>query len=169
MRFKIVPPVPDSPARIETVWKAVPIVPDPEDSCCQRLMADAGVPSQDEAKEWLTFCRALELAEEGPRGYARVRDGYDPAAFPSGSASASTPFPNCSPCSPMPTNRFRPNRCSTACASVCPRGSARGPTTGKGRGHGGSSDCWSGRCCSVSQSGRATATAPPDRTVIPVQ
>ncbi|WP_153952282.1 hypothetical protein [Halosegnis longus] len=82
MRFKIVPPVPDSPARIETVWKAVPIVPDPEDSCCQRLMADAGVPSQDEAKEWLTFCRALELAEEGPRGYARVRDGYDPAAFP---------------------------------------------------------------------------------------
>lgn len=37
-------------------------------------MRDAGVPSQDEAKEWLTFCRALGLAEEGPRGYARVRD-----------------------------------------------------------------------------------------------
>lgn len=81
MKFKVVPPVPESTARIETVWRAIPIVPDPEDSCCQRLMADADVSSQDAAKEWLTFCRALELADKGPRGYARRREGYNPAAF----------------------------------------------------------------------------------------
>lgn len=82
MRYKVVPPAPDSLARVETVWRAVPIVPDPEDSCCRRLMADADVASQDAAKEWLTFCRALGLAEEGPRGYSRVRDGYTPEEFP---------------------------------------------------------------------------------------
>ena len=82
MRYKVVPPAPDSLDRIEAVWQAVPIVPDPEESCCQRLIADADVPSQDVAKEWLTFCRALGLATEGPRGYSRVRDGYNPAAFP---------------------------------------------------------------------------------------
>lgn len=36
-------------------------------------MRDADIHSQDEAKEWLTFFRALGLAEEGSRGYARVR------------------------------------------------------------------------------------------------
>lgn len=77
MRYKVVPPAPTSLDRLKTVWQAVPIVPDPEDSCCQRLMADAAVPSQDAAKEWLTFCRALGLVEEGPHGYSRVRDGYD--------------------------------------------------------------------------------------------
>lgn len=74
MRFKVVPPAPGSLDRLEAVYGAVPIVPDGEDSCCRRLMRDADVPSQDEAKEWLTFCRALGLAEEGSRGYARVRD-----------------------------------------------------------------------------------------------
>jgi hypothetical protein len=82
MRYKVVPPAPASLDRVETVWQAIPIVPDPEDSCCRRLMADADVPSQDRAKEWLTFCRALGLAEEGPRGYSRVRDGYAPDEFP---------------------------------------------------------------------------------------
>jgi hypothetical protein len=82
MRYKVVPPAPGSLDRVEAVWRAVPIVPDPEDSCCQRLMVDADVPSQDAAKEWLTFCRALGLAEEGPRGYSRVRDGYEPDALP---------------------------------------------------------------------------------------
>ncbi|MFC7175927.1 hypothetical protein [Halosegnis marinus] len=82
MRFKVVPPVPESLDRVEAVWRGVPIVPDAEESCCRRLMRDADVPAQDTAKEWLTFSRALGLAEEGPRGYARVRDGYDPDAFP---------------------------------------------------------------------------------------
>lgn len=74
MRFKVVPPAPDSLDRLEAVHGAVPIVPDGEESCCRRLMRDADVPSQDGAKEWLTFCRALGLAEEGSRGYARIRD-----------------------------------------------------------------------------------------------
>jgi hypothetical protein len=74
VRFKIVPPAPDSLDRVTAIHGAVPIVPDDEESCCQRLMRDTGVPSQDEAKEWLTFCRALGLAEERSRGYARVRD-----------------------------------------------------------------------------------------------
>lgn len=82
MKYKVVPPVADSLDRIEAVHRGVPIVPDSEESCCRRLMRDADVPSQDEAKEWLTFCRALGLAEEGQRGYARVRDvDTDPAAL----------------------------------------------------------------------------------------
>lgn len=78
MRFKVVPPVPDSLDRLESVHAGVPLVPDSEESCCARLMRDADVPAQDEAKEWLTFCRALGLAEEGPRGYGRVSDAFDP-------------------------------------------------------------------------------------------
>ena len=78
MKFKVVPPAPDSLARLETVWQAVPVVPDGEESCCARLMQEANVPAQDEAKEWLTFTRALDLAEEGPRGYSRVRGEFDP-------------------------------------------------------------------------------------------
>ena len=78
MKFKVVPPAPDSLARLEAVWQAVPVVPDAEESCCARLMQDADVPAQDEAKEWLTFARALDLAEEGPRGYSRVRGEFDP-------------------------------------------------------------------------------------------
>ncbi|WP_255195177.1 hypothetical protein [Halorarius litoreus] len=81
MKFKVVPPAPDSLDRLEAVWKGVPIVPDAEESCCARLMQDAAVPAQDEAKEWLTFCRALGLAEEGPRGYSRVRGAFDPDAL----------------------------------------------------------------------------------------
>ena len=82
MRYKVVPPVPDSLDRLRRVHRGVPIVPDAEESCCRRLMADADVPAQDEAKEWLTFCRALGLVEEGPRGYSRVRDGYEPDTLP---------------------------------------------------------------------------------------
>lgn len=82
MRFKVVPPAPESLDLVETVYRGVPIVPDGEESCCRRLMRGADVPSQDEAKEWLTFCRALGLAKEGPRGYARIREtDTDPDAL----------------------------------------------------------------------------------------
>lgn len=77
MKFKVVPPAPESLDRLNAVWRAVPVVPDAEESCCARLMRDADVPAQDEAKEWLTFCRALDLASEGPRGYSRVRGEFD--------------------------------------------------------------------------------------------
>jgi hypothetical protein len=77
VRFKVVPPAPDSLAALEAVHGAVPLVPDDEESCCARLVADAAVPSQDEAREWLTFLRALGLAEEGQRGFSRVRTDAD--------------------------------------------------------------------------------------------
>lgn len=74
MKFKVVPPAPDSLDRLFAVRDAVPVVPDGEESCCARLVSDADVPAQDEAKEWLTFCRALGLVEAGPRGYSRARE-----------------------------------------------------------------------------------------------
>lgn len=81
MRFKVLPPAPDALADLEAVHGAVPLVPDDEESCCARLVADAEVPSQDEAREWLTFLRALGLAEEGQRGYSRVRTEPDREAL----------------------------------------------------------------------------------------
>jgi len=42
-------------------------------------MDRAGVPAQDDAREWLTFLRALGLAEETAEGkFVRTRDPGDP-------------------------------------------------------------------------------------------
>lgn len=76
MRFKVIPPA----RGLETLWTAqaaLPLVPDDEESCCVRVMRDASVPSQDEAKEWLTFLRALGLAESTDSGYRRRRGDPD--------------------------------------------------------------------------------------------
>ena len=76
MKFKIVPPA----RGLETLWTAraaLPLVPDDEESCCIRVMRDADVPSQDEAKEWLTFLHALGLAESTDTGYRRTRGDLD--------------------------------------------------------------------------------------------
>jgi hypothetical protein len=74
VRFKVVPPAPDSLGTLETARRAVPLVPRSEDDCCARLMDRAGVPARDEAKEWLTFMRALGLVAEAERGYRRTRE-----------------------------------------------------------------------------------------------
>lgn len=77
MKFKVVPPA----RGLETLRAArvaLPLVPDDEESCCARVMRDAQVPSQDEAKEWITFLRALGLAEETDSGYRRLRDDPGP-------------------------------------------------------------------------------------------
>jgi hypothetical protein len=79
MRFKVLPPA-DGLERLGAVQAALPLVPDDEESCCARVMREAGVPSQDEAKEWITFCRALGLAEETDSGYRRLR--VDPDGEP---------------------------------------------------------------------------------------
>lgn len=81
MRVKVVPPAPATLDRLRAVHRTIPLVPDDEESCCARLVRDADVPAQDEAREWLTFCRALGLAEEGPRGFSRVRGAFDPDAL----------------------------------------------------------------------------------------
>lgn len=77
MQFKVVPPAPDSLEDLETARGAVPLVPAREDDCCARLMDRVGVPARDEAKEWLTFMRALGLVAEAERGYHRTRAPFD--------------------------------------------------------------------------------------------
>lgn len=79
MRLKPVPPAPDSIARIREVRQGVPLTPGSEADCCQRLVSRAGVPAQDQAREWLTFLRALGLAEETAEGsFVRTREPSDP-------------------------------------------------------------------------------------------
>lgn len=79
MKFKVLPePVPDV-ERVAEMQAAVPLVPDEETSCCARLMQRTGVPSQDRAKEWLTFLRALRLVEEEGGQYRRLPHAADPA------------------------------------------------------------------------------------------
>ena len=78
MKFKVLPePAPDVD-RVAEMQEAVPLVPDEETSCCARLMKRTGVPSQDRAKEWLTFLRALELVEEEGGQYRRLPHAADP-------------------------------------------------------------------------------------------
>lgn len=73
MKFKIVPGPPDSLEGLSEMHTAVPIVPDDEPSCCARLLQRTGVGSQDRAKEWLTFLRALELVNETGGKYHRIQ------------------------------------------------------------------------------------------------
>lgn len=51
---------------------AVPLVPGSENDCCARLMRREGYQSRDVAREWLTFLRALELAEDTGSGFKRT-------------------------------------------------------------------------------------------------
>lgn len=72
MRFKLVPEPPTELERVREAQRAVPLVPGDEDDCCARLARRCGFPSRDVARTWLTFLRALELAEETPSGYRRT-------------------------------------------------------------------------------------------------
>jgi hypothetical protein len=71
-RFKLVPEPPDSVERIAEAQRAVPLVPGTEDDCCARLVRRLDFPSRDVARTWLTFLRALELAEERDAGFVRL-------------------------------------------------------------------------------------------------
>lgn len=73
MQYKVLPPAPDSLEDLERGRRAVPLVPRSETDCCARVMDRVGVPARDEAREWLTFMRALGLVEETERGYRRTR------------------------------------------------------------------------------------------------
>jgi hypothetical protein len=72
VKFKPIPPAPEAFAYVERVQRAVPLVPGTEDDCCARLVDRLDLPSRDDARTWLTFLRALELAEETPSGYRRT-------------------------------------------------------------------------------------------------
>lgn len=74
MRFKVVPPVPESLEPLRKARDAVPRVPQPEDDCCMRVVTAGVTGARDEAREWLTFCRALDLVAESDRGYHRSGD-----------------------------------------------------------------------------------------------
>lgn len=76
MRLK---PLPEPPAddrgvfdAIADAQSAVPLVPGSENDCCARLMRREGFESRDVARNWLTFLRALELAEETDSGFKRT-------------------------------------------------------------------------------------------------
>ncbi|QCJ46142.1 hypothetical protein [Haloprofundus sp. MHR1] len=78
MQFKLVPPAPDDLGVVADAQRAVPLVPDSEDDCCERLIRRVGFPSRDAARTWLTFLRALELATETPGGFKRLRNDPTP-------------------------------------------------------------------------------------------
>lgn len=77
MKFKLVPDPPASLDRVAEAHRAVPLVPGSEDDCCARLMRRLDFPSRDVARTWLTFLRALELAERTEAG-SFVRRRTDP-------------------------------------------------------------------------------------------
>lgn len=76
MRFKVVPPVRSRAFIREAHW-SLPLVPSSENDCCALLM-NHGIDSRDEAREWITFLRALGLvSEENGRFYQRQVDPSD--------------------------------------------------------------------------------------------
>lgn len=78
MKFKVLPDPVESVEAVAEMQAAVPLVPDEETSCCARVMQRTDVASQDRAKEWLTFLRALRLVEEEGGKYYRLQRDADP-------------------------------------------------------------------------------------------
>jgi len=66
---------------LRAVTQAVPLVPGSVEDCCTRIRDRTALDSREEAREWLTFCRALGLVRETDRGYYRVRDPPDGEAL----------------------------------------------------------------------------------------
>ena len=78
MKFKLVPEPPADLDFVATAQRAVPLVPGSEDDCCARLLDRTDLPSRDVARTWLTFLRALGLAEERASGFTRTREDPEP-------------------------------------------------------------------------------------------
>lgn len=81
MKRKPVPPAPQSLDRVWTVRDAAPLVPEPEDDCCRRLVERADVPDRGTASAWLVFLAALGVVDDADSGYARVRSDPSRAAL----------------------------------------------------------------------------------------
>ncbi len=73
MKFKPVPEAPENLDFVRDVQRALPLVPGVTDDCCARVMRRVGFEDRDVAATWLTFLRALELAEETDDGFVRCR------------------------------------------------------------------------------------------------
>ena len=80
MRFKVAPE-PRDLAFLGSARRAVPLVPGTVEDCCSRLVERTDVASREDAREYLTFLRALELVEETPRGYRRRRADVERTAL----------------------------------------------------------------------------------------
>lgn len=76
MRYKHLPPAPESVDAILAVQRAIPLVPAPELDCCVRVMDRTGVASRDRARTWITFLQALGLVEEADQGFVRRHNEY---------------------------------------------------------------------------------------------
>ncbi len=80
MRFKVVPPA-RSVAFLAEVRAAVPLVPGSVEDCCRRVVDRTEVAARDDAREWLTFLRALGLVAEAADGYRRTTEDVDDEAL----------------------------------------------------------------------------------------
>lgn len=78
MKFKSVPEPPADLDFVADAQRAVPLVPGSVDDCCARLLDRTDLSSRNSAETWLTFLRALGLAEEKSAGFARTRQDPDP-------------------------------------------------------------------------------------------
>ncbi|MFC4447793.1 hypothetical protein [Halorussus aquaticus] len=74
MQFKLVPEPPADFEFVADAQRAVPLVPGSEDDCCARMLDRTDLTSRDAARTWLTFLRALGLAEEQSSGFTRTRE-----------------------------------------------------------------------------------------------
>lgn len=83
MRVKVAPP-PRTPGFLAAVRGAVPLVPGSVEDCCRRVVDRTDVPARDDAREWLTFLRALGLVAETGEGVRRTREDPDDAALAAG-------------------------------------------------------------------------------------
>jgi hypothetical protein len=80
VRYKEVPPPSgdggdgDTPvATVRRAQRAIPLVPDPTADCCARVRDRLDLPDRETGREWVTFLRALGLANEVADGYRRER------------------------------------------------------------------------------------------------
>jgi hypothetical protein len=76
VKFKVVPE-PRSLAFVKDVQRALPLVPGNENDCCARLLNRTDLAARETAREWITFLRALRLAEKTGSGFRRLRGEYD--------------------------------------------------------------------------------------------
>lgn len=77
MRTKAVPEPPATLDGLAAAQSAVPLVPEPEESCCVRLASRLDGVNKDRARTWLAFLEALGLVEAGELGYVRTNEPVD--------------------------------------------------------------------------------------------
>jgi hypothetical protein len=76
VKFKVVPE-PRNREFLEAAQQALPLVPSSENDCCARLLDRTDLTAREAAREWITFLRALGLAEETDSGFRRLRRDLD--------------------------------------------------------------------------------------------